>query len=175
MRDFPMPGSPETSTSWPSPALARAQRSKSRSISSSRPTSGVIAGPRSASKRLSTGLFPSTCQLRIGSVLPAASIAPSSRQSNRSPVRRRVAGSIVTVPGCVDTASREARFGASPTMPSPRAAPTPTGSPTMTMPVAMPIRHRTGASASDPRLPTIAHNSRPARIACSASSSCASG
>ena len=39
MRDLPMPGSPEISTTWPSPALARAQRRNSRSISSSRPTS----------------------------------------------------------------------------------------------------------------------------------------
>src|SRR6516162_3171267 len=36
MRDLPMPASPETSTSWPSPNFARAQRRNSRSISSSR-------------------------------------------------------------------------------------------------------------------------------------------
>ena len=56
MRDLPRPGSPETSTTWPSPALARAQRRSSRSISSSRPTSGVSADPRNASNRLSTAL-----------------------------------------------------------------------------------------------------------------------
>src|SRR5690349_13682552 len=43
MRDLPMPGSPETSTTWPWAALARAQRRKSRSISSSRPTNRVSA------------------------------------------------------------------------------------------------------------------------------------
>src|SRR6516164_4474389 len=61
MRDLPMPGSPEISTTWPSPALARAQRRNSRSTSSSRPTSGVSAEPRSASKRLATALGLSAC------------------------------------------------------------------------------------------------------------------
>src|SRR5215471_11553613 len=51
MRDLPMPGSPEISTTWPSPALARAQRRSRRSISSSRPTSGVSADPCNASNR----------------------------------------------------------------------------------------------------------------------------
>ena len=66
MRDLPMPGSPEISTTWPSPALARAQRRNSRSISSSRPTSGVSADPRNASNRLSTTLGRSTCQAGTG-------------------------------------------------------------------------------------------------------------
>ena len=57
MRDLPMPGSPEISTTQPSPAFACSQRRISRSISSSRPTSGVVA-VRSASKRLSTALAP---------------------------------------------------------------------------------------------------------------------
>jgi hypothetical protein len=46
--DLPMPGSPEISTSWPFPALVRAQRRSSRSISSSRPISRVSADPRNA-------------------------------------------------------------------------------------------------------------------------------
>ena len=40
-RDLPMPGSPESSTTWPSPSCAWRQRRRSRKISSSRPTSGV--------------------------------------------------------------------------------------------------------------------------------------
>ncbi len=48
-----MPGSPEMRTTWPSPALARSQRRNSRSISSSRPTSGLSADPR---KRLEPAL-----------------------------------------------------------------------------------------------------------------------
>ena len=66
MRDLPRPGSPEISTTWPSPALARAQRRNSRSISSSRPTSGVSADPRKASNRLATALGRSTCHADTG-------------------------------------------------------------------------------------------------------------
>ena len=51
-----------SSTIWPSPALARAQRRNSSSISSSRPTSGLSADPRNASNRLATILSLSTCQ-----------------------------------------------------------------------------------------------------------------
>ena len=40
-RDLPRPGSPTTSTSWPSPARARSQRRASSPSSSSRPTNGV--------------------------------------------------------------------------------------------------------------------------------------
>jgi hypothetical protein len=43
MRDLPMPGSPEIKTTCPSPPLACSHRRRSRSISSSRPTSGVMA------------------------------------------------------------------------------------------------------------------------------------
>ncbi len=65
-----MPGSPEISTTWPSPALARAQRRNSRSISSSRPTSGLNADPRKASNRLSTTLGRSTCKPAPASAIP---------------------------------------------------------------------------------------------------------
>src|SRR5215469_11099902 len=51
-----MPGSPETSTTWPSPDLARAQRRCNRSISSSRSTSRISVGPCNASNRLVTAL-----------------------------------------------------------------------------------------------------------------------
>jgi hypothetical protein len=81
------------------PDLARAQRRNSSSISSSRPISGLSAAPRNASNRLATTLSPSTCQLRIGAVPSAAAMAPSSRQSNRSPIRRRVVESIITASG----------------------------------------------------------------------------
>ena len=55
IRDLPIPGSPEISTTQPSPRFACSHRRRSRSTSSSRPTSGVV-GVRSASKRLSTAL-----------------------------------------------------------------------------------------------------------------------
>jgi len=56
-----MPGSPETSTTRPSPDFACRQRRVRRSSSSSRPTSGVVP-ERNASKRLTTPL----CRLRLG-------------------------------------------------------------------------------------------------------------
>src|SRR6202040_3515983 len=66
MRDLPRPASPETSTTWPSPALTRAQRRSSSSISSSRPISGLSADPCNASNRLATALGRSTCQTGTG-------------------------------------------------------------------------------------------------------------
>ena len=99
MRDLPMPASPEISTTWPSPALARAQRRSSRSISSSRPTSGVSAAPCKASKRLATALGRSTCQAGTGAAMPFTSTAPRSRYSKRSPTSRRVPAAITTVSG----------------------------------------------------------------------------
>ena len=167
--------SPETSTTWPSPALARAQRRSSSSISSSRPTSRVSAEPRKASKRLSTTLSPSTCQTCMGSPWPALSIVPNSTQSNSLPIRRRVAGSIATMSGCADSRTCTARSAASPTISrSPRALPSPR-SLMIAMPVAMPIRHRSVAPEPALRVLTAAHNSIPARTACSASCSCAAG
>src|SRR5262249_33309522 len=42
VRDFPIPGSPTTMTSAPSPPCARRRQAASRAISSSRPTNGVV-------------------------------------------------------------------------------------------------------------------------------------
>src|SRR5437763_1532811 len=70
-RDLPIPGSPETSTTRPSPDFACCQRRNSRSSSSSRPTRGVVP-ERNASKRLTTPLSPITRQARCGSAKPAS-------------------------------------------------------------------------------------------------------
>src|SRR5262249_41670970 len=48
IRDLPMPGSPASRTTRPSPSLTCVQRRSSSSISSSRPTSGVRADERKA-------------------------------------------------------------------------------------------------------------------------------
>ena len=53
-RDLPMPGSPESNTTCPSPVFAFDQRLISSSSSSSRPTSSVTPLACRASKRLST-------------------------------------------------------------------------------------------------------------------------
>src|SRR5215468_2422254 len=94
-----MPGSPETSITWPSPPLARSQRRSNTSISSSRPTNGVSAEPRKASKRLSTALGRNTCHAGTGAAMPFTSTAPRSPYSNRSPSSRRVVGAMTTAFG----------------------------------------------------------------------------
>ena len=135
-----MPGSPEISTTWPSPALARAQRRSSRSISSSRPTSRVSADPRNASNRLATALGRSTCQAGTGAAMPLTSTAPRSRYSKRSPTSRRVPAAMTTASGSARACSRAARFGVSPTTDCSCAEPSPIRSPTTTSPVAIPTR-----------------------------------
>src|SRR5262249_45090010 len=60
--DLPMPGSPDISSTQPSSRLACSHRRVNRSISSSRPTSGVVVA-RSASNRLSVAPAPSTKHL----------------------------------------------------------------------------------------------------------------
>src|SRR5215472_5282641 len=135
-----MPGSPETSTTWPSRALARAQRRSNRSISSSRPTSGLSADPRNASNRLSTALGRNTCQTRTGAAMPFTSTAPRSWYSKRSPTSRRVPAAMTTAPCSASACSRAARFGVSPTTDCSCAEPLPIRSPTTTSPVAIPTR-----------------------------------
>ena len=93
-----MPGSPETSTIWPSPAFACSQRRMSSAISSSRPTSGVVA-VRSASNRLSTELGRSAAQARTAPAMPLSSLAPRSSSSNRLPSSFRVLSAMTTVFG----------------------------------------------------------------------------
>src|SRR5215468_793671 len=97
-RDLPMPGSPETSTTRPSPDFACCQRRNKRSSSSSRPTSGVVC-ERNASKRLTTPLSPTTRQAGCGSPKPASGWGPRSSISNKVPICRRVASATTRVPG----------------------------------------------------------------------------
>ena len=77
-RDLPMPASPESSTTWPSPLFAFDQRRSSKSNSSSRPTSAVRPLACSASKRLSAELGRSAAQARAGPAMPLRSFAPRS-------------------------------------------------------------------------------------------------
>ena len=86
-----MPGSPDTNTTQPSPFLVSAQRRSSSSISSSRPTSGVVV-PCSASNRPSAAPSRSACQARdvLGEALEreSAEIAVF-EQAARQPMRTR--------------------------------------------------------------------------------------
>ena len=174
MRDLPMPVSPETSTTWPSPALARAQRRNSRSISSSRPINGLSADPRNASNRLATTLGRSTCQAGTGAAMPLTSTVPRSRYSNRSPTSRRVPAAMTTVSGSARACSRAARFGRFTDDRCSCAEPSPIRSPTTTSPVAMPTRAWSLTPLTS-RRPTASMTPSPARTARSASSSCACG
>ena len=98
-RDLPMPGSPEISTTRPSPLFACCQRRSSSSTSSSRPTSGVVP-ERSASNRLTAPLSPKTRQARCGSAKPASCCGPRSSRSNNSPICCRVLAAMTRRGGC---------------------------------------------------------------------------
>ena len=75
-----MPGSPDSSTTWPSPSCARFQRSSNRPSSCSRPTKPVSRPLRTASKRPSDADTPSTAQASTGSARPLTSCRPSAAQ-----------------------------------------------------------------------------------------------
>src|SRR6516162_5493501 len=150
-RDLPMPGSPEISTTRPSPPFTCCQRRTSSSTSSSRPTSGVSA-ERKASKRLNIPLSASTRQANCGAAKPANSCGPRSSRSNSPPTCRRVASPMTSVFGMARACSRAARFGVSPTTPRSCAAPLPIRSPTTASPVAIPSRTRSSSRVG--KLPT---------------------
>ena len=84
-RDFPIPASPERSTTWPSPLFALSQRRSSSSSSSSRPTSSVRPVAWKASKRLSTEEARSAAQALTGPAMPLRFCAPRSSSSKRFP------------------------------------------------------------------------------------------
>ena len=75
-RDLPIPASPESSTTWPSPVFALDQRRSSNSSSSSRPTRAVRPVACSASKRPSAELARSAAQARTGPAMPLRSFGP---------------------------------------------------------------------------------------------------
>ena len=105
MRDLPMPGSPESSTTWPSAFFARSHRRSSNWSSSLSPPSGAGDEARNASNRLTTALGLSTCQADTVPKKPRASTAPRSRYSNNPPMSRRVFSSISTAFGSAKLAN----------------------------------------------------------------------
>ena len=171
-----MPGSPASNTTRPSPVPALSHRRSSNSSSSSRPTR-ASRPRRSASKRLSIMLSPTTVHARSGAGRPFKLDRTSSRYSKRSPVRSRVESEITTLPGSAAACRRAARFGVSPTATVSSDEPDPMRSPTTTTPVAMPIRVESvpGGPAIVLSWATASIMAMPARIARSASSSCAWG
>src|SRR5262249_46995247 len=111
MCDLPMPGSPVSTTTRPSPCVASCQRRESISISSSRPSSGVSWVVCCASKRLAAPLAPTTCQAGVGSLQPLSATGPRSRYSKSPPVTLRVLAEITTVPGPAAACRRCAGLG----------------------------------------------------------------
>lgn len=130
-RDFPMPASPDSITTWPSPSVALIQRRRSKSNSSSRPMRSVMPAECSASKRLVELLACNTDQACTGAAMPFSSKSPRSSSLKRSPISLRVPSLMTTVFGLAMLWRRAARLGVSPT--------TPVGMrvPTTTIPVAI--------------------------------------
>ena len=155
MRDLPIPASPESNTSWPSPALACSQRSSSRPTSWPRPTNCERSALRVASKRLTPRCSPVTMYARMGSARPFTLRGPRAASTKRSPTIRRVESAMTTLSGPASASKRAARFGVSPTTLTSRATSSPTMSPTTTAPVATPTgrtaRRLATAAAPSPR------------------------
>ena len=175
IRDLPIPASPVSRTTWPSPLLACRQRSSSKASSWSRPTIGATPPACRAAKRLSSACSPRTAKAGIGSEMPLSLCGPRSLRTNRSPSRFLVVPAMTTIAGSATACSLAARFGVSPTTACRWAAPSPMRSPTTTRPVAMPMRVssvlRDGVVSRD----AAAVTASPARTARSASSSWALG
>ena len=147
MRDLPMPGSPESSTTWPSPSQACCQRSSRSATSCSRPTSGVRARPRArleAAADRALAEHPRTP--RTGSAKPLSDSGPRSASSNAAdqPPRRRGDHDGA---GPASSCRRAARFGVSPTTASLSRRALAHESPTTTSPVAIPTRAASGSPA----------------------------
>ena len=168
-RDLPMPASPESKTTWPSPVFALDQRRSSNSDSSSRPTRAVRPVACIASKRPSAELARRAAHARVGPAMPLRSLGPRSSRSKRLPSNLRVLSQMTTMFGSATPCRRAARFGVLPTMLRSCADPEPMSSPMTTCPVAIPIRVR--SKADDLSADTALISSSPARTARSASSS----
>src|SRR6516165_3164723 len=139
-RDFPIPASPESSTTWPSPSVALKKHRRNNSNSSLRPTRAVNSVARSASKRLATKLACSTAHARTGPAIPLRLLIPRSLSWKKLPRSLRVLSATTTVLGSAMLWSRAARFGVSPTMPRSSDSPDGITCPTTTTPVAIPTR-----------------------------------
>ena len=90
---------------------------------------------------------PSTCQTGASPARPCSATGPRSRQSKCALASRCVRGQINTAPGSASACRRAARFGASPMTVCSVWVSLPRSSPTMTVPVAMPMRACNAAPA----------------------------
>jgi Adenylate and Guanylate cyclase catalytic domain len=107
-RDLPIPASPESNTTCPSPIFTLDQRRSSKSSSSSRPMSCVRPLACRASKRPSSELGRSAAHARTGPAMPLRSCAPRFSRSNRWPRSFRVLSAMTTVFGSAMPCKRAA-------------------------------------------------------------------
>ena len=138
-RDLPIPGSPEISTTRPSPLFACSQRRRSNSISSSRPTRAVTPRAQGLEAAHLAELSPKTPPRRVAARPKPSSCSAQGPQDQKA--RQSAGGCSRRSPrvfGVAMVCSRAARFGVSPTTPRSCAAPSPIRSPTTTSPVAIP-------------------------------------
>ena len=140
MRDLPMPGSPDSSTTWPSPSLAWRQRDSSRRTSSSRPTRGVRPARRGGLEARGAGRLAHPVDRHRRAHAPDR----QRRRGRRRGTGPRSAGRCWRRPRRCRAppapAGGRRRSGVSPTTAiSSRLSPVPM-SPTTTSPVLMPIR-----------------------------------
>ena len=170
-RDFPMPGSPQRWITWPSPRTALSHPSKSNRHSRSRPDERhesacaralpVDCAPRSAAVHGAP---------RSAAGTPFIARVPASSTTNQPATKRCVAALIITSPGFAAACTRAAMFGVSPRTTVSRRPPAPTVRITHG-----PLCSPTRTDRPRPRSATTRTISNPARTACSAESSCASG
>ena len=114
--DLPIPGSPPSSTTWPSPARASAQRSSSRRelliASDQRRHQVADAAPRSDPRQ---GAPPRPRNACTASPKPLTAAGGKGSSSKSSPSSCRVLAAMTTPPRPATCCRRAARFGVSPT------------------------------------------------------------
>jgi hypothetical protein len=133
-RDLPIPASPLSNTTCPSPPLACAHRSRSKPTSRSLPTSGVRPVLTATSNRFCASLSRTTRYNDSGRVIPFNVCGPRSWHSNKPATNRCVTALSTTVLGSATPWMRAARLGVSPKASCSARLPAPI-SPTTTNPV----------------------------------------
>src|SRR5262249_2208685 len=91
-RDYPIPASPEITTRWPFPLVARCQASVRNAVSRSLPRMGSAPAVRPEMKRLSMVVSLTTFHIGTSSRYPLTSCSPTnlySKESLRQPMRYR--------------------------------------------------------------------------------------
>ncbi len=129
----------------------------------------------SARKRLVSSRTAITCQAGTAEPIPFSASGSIGLRSNKLATSVRVLSAMMTPLREAAACKRAARLGVSPSTVCSDAPPTAIESPTRTTPLAMPIRHASSKSSTTRTVVRATMISSAARIARSASSSCACG